>query len=105
MKEINSIAELTAFLKGIPADKWCVDIRTNFNGKHCVMGHLDKMTGDARPWNSGGDRLVQKLGLSVDELVIVNNGRDGYSYDTPRSGGTDGESIKSRVITYLEAKQ
>lgn len=87
---ITSPIDLIQFVKGIPAKFWCVDMRDNYNGRHCVLGHLDKA------YNTASFQTPTD-GFSQVQLANVNNGF--YEGDSRK---IDGASIKRRLLEFLK---
>ena len=94
----KTITGLIQFLKAIPGEKWCAFTRDDYEGHHCVLGHIDNAICASDPDNSfASDGYVERLGLSPHTLAEVNNGTLPGEF----SGAKDGPSCKERVISYL----
>lgn len=94
------VNKMIDYLKLQPPETWCAWTKTDEVGRRCVLGHVDKMLGvDGAIYNRGDINPV--------ELAAVNNGTKNYEgiydYDGLQTEPDDGESIKARVLQYLEA--
>lgn len=92
---ISSPKDLLTFLRAIPAKYWCVDIRDNRKGQHCVLGHLDNIYGFGR----GRD------GFTEHELAITNNGTLIWAHGPRKSRiKTTGQATKNRVLKFVRLR-
>lgn len=105
-EKIESISDLMEFIDGIPNEQWMVDKRSdNFAApqKCCVLGHLDRAY--------LGCYNLFKIGICDFRIAAVNNGAQDYEncdpggiHNRPPGTGTDGASIKNRLLNYLSKK-
>lgn len=88
-----TLPALRRYLASKPARTWNSGSRVDTHGTRCVLGHLDKMTGEhvgpSSPILTPFERLVTPVtpyGTPDWALAEVNNGTDSrYQQKTPRA--------------------
>lgn len=94
---IHGPNDLLTFLRAIPAKYWCVDMRDDYNGHHCVLGHIDNAYGYQ------GNRGVD--GFTAIELATANNGTIGTCHGPRKPGAkTTGLAAKTRVLNLIRRR-
>lgn len=77
LKEFNSLQEVIDYLDTIPEKQWGRFIREHYNGKRCLLGHLDvALQGyhqNEVEYDEFGDILLSKSERLIESLTDVSS--------------------------------
>jgi hypothetical protein len=95
--DFQTVQDLYNFFEPIPEDKWTVGERTDYLGRHCILGHLDTVLNPQQYY--GVDTSVE-----VVKRILPTPDYWGFSLEIVNVNNSNPKNPKQAVLDYLKSK-